>query len=45
MAPFPEEVTVPATTAAPEAPAAPKTGTPKEVKKPSGWKLFATVPT
>ena len=43
MAPLLEEAPAPATTAAPEAPAAPKIETPKEVKKPSAWKLFGTV--
>ena len=50
MAPLPNEAAVaPATTAAPPAPPAPpavpaaKTDTPQEAKKPSGWKLFATV--
>ena len=41
MGPLPEEAAdAPAATAAP---AAAKTDIPQEVKKPSGWKLFATV--
>jgi hypothetical protein len=46
MAPLTEEaVDAPATTAAPVAPALPQTDITKEVKKPSAWKLFATVVT
>jgi hypothetical protein len=46
MAPLLEEPAAgPGTTVVPAPPAALKADTPKEIKKPSGWKLFATVPT
>ena len=43
MAPLPEETGAAPAAATPAAPVAAKIDTPKEVKRPSGWKIFATV--